>query len=231
MLHKTRGLVLTFIRYKESSIIVKVFTEAFGLRSYIVNAARSQGKGKTGGSKMALYQPLTLLDLVVYNKENHQLHRISEARLAHPYTTIPFDVRKSTICLLLTETLAKILTEEKEDAGLFDFLYASLLELDQQNSQVDNFHLLFLLRLARLMGFGAESAGEIAGQLGNAGYFFDHDLLAHPLDQLCQADTYTSPLDIGRASRAGLIDALLRYYALHFENFGELRSLAILREL
>jgi len=231
MLHKTRGLVLTFIRYKESSIIVKVFTEAFGLKSYVVNGVRHQSKGKTGGSKMALYQPLTLLDLVVYNQDSRQLHRISEARLAYPFTSIPFDVRKSTICLLLTETLAKTLTEEKEEAGLFDFLYESLVELDQQSRQVENFHLLFLLRLARLMGFGAESAGEIAGQLGMAGYLFDHDRLSGPLDRLCQTDTYTSPLALDRAGRAGLLDALLQYYALHFENFGELKSLAVLREL
>jgi DNA repair protein RecO (recombination protein O) len=231
MLHKTRGVVLTFIRYKESSIIVKIFTEAFGLCSYIVNGARSQPKGRASGSKMALYQPLTLLDLVVYHRAGHPLERIAEVRLAHPYTSIPFDVRKSTVCLLLTEVLAKTLTEEKEDPELFDFLHQSLVELDGPGSAPDHFHLLFLLQLAHHLGFGATHAGEIAGQLGHAGHFFDHDRLAQPLHQLCLADSYAAPVGLDRASRTALLDAVLQFYALHVENFGELKSLAVLREL
>uniref|UniRef100_UPI0040478437 recombination protein O N-terminal domain-containing protein n=1 Tax=Roseivirga sp. TaxID=1964215 RepID=UPI0040478437 len=57
MLHTTRGIVLNYIKYGETPIIVRVFTEAFGVQSYIVNSARTaKGRGK-----MALYQPLSLL--------------------------------------------------------------------------------------------------------------------------------------------------------------------------
>ena len=61
MIHKTRGIVFRFTRYGETSIIVTIFTEAFGLQSYIVNGVRS----KSAKNKIALYQPLTLLNLVV----------------------------------------------------------------------------------------------------------------------------------------------------------------------
>ena len=57
MLTKTRGIVLVFIRYKESSIIARIYTKDLGLRSYIVNGVRSI---KT--SKIAFFQPLTVLD-------------------------------------------------------------------------------------------------------------------------------------------------------------------------
>ena len=63
MLHKTKGIVISFVKYRETSIIVKIYTEAFGIQTYIENGVRS-AKGK---NKIALFQPLTLLDLVVYH--------------------------------------------------------------------------------------------------------------------------------------------------------------------
>ena len=81
MLHKTQGVVFRFTNYSETSIIVNIFTSAFGLQSYIVNGAR----GKSGKGKIALYQPLTLLDLVVYHRENASILRIKEVKCIHPY--------------------------------------------------------------------------------------------------------------------------------------------------
>ena len=43
MLEKTRGIVLRTTDYGETSLVVKVFTEAYGLQSYIVNSVRKPG--------------------------------------------------------------------------------------------------------------------------------------------------------------------------------------------
>ena len=90
MLHKTRGIVFRFTKYGETSIIVNIFTELFGLQSYIVNGVRSA----SAKNKIALYQPLTLLDLVVYHRENVNILRIKEVKCLHAYQTI--QDRKST---------------------------------------------------------------------------------------------------------------------------------------
>ncbi|WP_373396659.1 recombination protein O N-terminal domain-containing protein [Algoriphagus halophilus] len=91
MLHKTSGIVLSYIRYKESSIICKVFTRELGLKSYLINGVRSQNSK----SKIALYQPMTLLDMVVYNKESTGLQRISEVKLTRANQLIPFDFNRT----------------------------------------------------------------------------------------------------------------------------------------
>ena len=83
MIKKTGGIVLGSIKYKDTSLIVKIFTRELGLKSYLINGVRVQGKG----SKSALYQPLTLLDLVVYDKENASLQRISDAKIEIPQQT------------------------------------------------------------------------------------------------------------------------------------------------
>src|SRR6187401_2133657 len=95
LLHKTRGIVFRFTKYGETSIIVNIFTELFGMQSYIVNGVRT----KSAKNKIALYQPLTLLDLVVYHRDNAHILRIKELKCLCHYQSMPTDVRKSTIAM------------------------------------------------------------------------------------------------------------------------------------
>jgi DNA repair protein RecO (recombination protein O) len=81
MLTKTQGIVISYLRYRETSILVNVYTAELGICSYIENGVRS-AKAK---HKMALFQPLTQLDLEVYHKPGKGLHRISEAKCSFPY--------------------------------------------------------------------------------------------------------------------------------------------------
>jgi DNA repair protein RecO len=109
MLSKTQGIVISYMRYRETSIVVNVYTSEMGICSYIENGVRS-AKAK---HKMALFQPLTLLDLEVYHKPGKGLHRISEAKCFFPYQAIPFDIAKSSLALFLSEVLSKVLKEEE----------------------------------------------------------------------------------------------------------------------
>ena len=47
-IHKTRGIVLRSVKYGETSLVVTIFTEIFGLQSYIVNGVRASTKKATG---------------------------------------------------------------------------------------------------------------------------------------------------------------------------------------
>src|SRR5688572_10155550 len=130
MLHKTRGIVFRFIKYGDSSIIVTIFTDLFGLQTYIVNSVRS----KSAKGKIALFQPLTLLDLVVYYKENASIKRIKEVRCVHQYQTLQTDIRKSSIGMFINEILNKTVKEENHAQELFDFIFSSLIFLDNQKN-------------------------------------------------------------------------------------------------
>src|SRR5882672_9146695 len=127
MLHKTRGIVFRFTKYGDSSIIVTIFTELFGLQTYIVNGVRS----KSSKSKIALFQPLTLLDLVVYHRENANILRIKEVRCLYPYQTIHLDIRKSTIALFLSEILNRAVKDQSHAEEIGEFIINSLTALDQ----------------------------------------------------------------------------------------------------
>src|SRR5688572_12563505 len=156
MLHKTKGVVFRFTRYGESSIIVNIFTAQFGLQGYIVKGVRS----KSARGKIALYQPLSLLDLVVYHRENANLMHIREAKCLHLYQHISTDMRKTTIALFISEILNRGVKDQSHAGELCDFLISSLIELDQSD-RVENFHLVFLVQLSRWLGFQPQSADEV----------------------------------------------------------------------
>lgn len=227
MLYKTKGIVLSYIRYRETSIIVKIYTELFGLQSYIVNGIRSSKSRQ----KIALYQPLTQLDMVVYYKHGKDINRISEYKCSAYYTTIPNDIRKSSLAIFLTEILIKALKEESEDHELFQFITDSLLILDHMGQNFESFHIQFMCKLSKYLGFSILSAEEVFGQVH---LHTNHQELAKfekdLLDRLIQVNYQEAPVTNG-AVRRDLVEILIKFYKLHIASFGEIKSLSILSEV
>lgn len=220
MVIKTRGIVFRFTKYGETSIIVNIFTEAYGMQGYIVNGARTNSTK----SKIALYQPLTLLDLVAYHKEQADLTRIKEVKCLYQYQHIPVEIRKSTVAMFLNEILNKTIKEESHSEEVFAFLMNSFITLDQLTTSVENFHLIFLIKLSRFLGFGAQTKNELVG-----GRFATTETEEF-LDILVKAN-YTDLIQISHAQRKDLLDLLLQFYSDHFDTLGELKSLPVLREV
>lgn len=220
MLHKTRGIVFRFTKYGDSSIIVTIFTELFGLQTYIVNGVRS----KSAKGKISLYQPLTLLDLVVYYKENASIKRIKEIKCLHQYQTLHTDIRKSSIAMFINEILNKTVKDESHAQEVFDFLVHALIHLDHQGKNFENFHLIFLIKLTRFLGFGAHNPEEVLeGRLLSTA---DEALLT----RLVTAD-FEDAFEITNEQRRILLDAILRFYAAHIDSLGEIRSVQVLKEI
>lgn len=227
MLHKTKGIVLGYIPFRESSVIVKIYTEAFGLQSYIENGVRS-ARGK---NKIALFQPMSILDLVVYHDQKKDLHRLSEMRFYYSYKDLPLNFSKSSIAMFLNEVLTKTLHEHIENQVLFDFLVDALIALDQSQAGFENFHLLFLIKLSGFLGFEPQNAEEILSQLN------EHKEKVSPsledtqlLDQLIKMGDGGTLL-ISKTQRNTLLDLLLLFYKIHTSDSFELKSLPVLREL
>jgi len=235
MLIKTRGVVLSYIKYRETSIIARIYTERLGVQSYVVNGVR---KAKPPG-RIALFQPLTLLELVAYTSRNGGLTRLSEFRCAESYSSIPYDVQKSSVALVLSEILSHSMQEEEENEPLFNFLHDSLLAFDQQTSGYENFALYFLLQLATYLGFGVEKGEELTEQVtfaaavstaqGGGPMVLRLQEFEHYLDELLH-DPARVTIPNGRVRRE-LLAVIIRYYQLHVERLGEVRSLAILSEV
>lgn len=227
MLHKTKGIIINFIPYRETSIIVKVYTEEFGIQTYIENGVRSS----RGKNRMALFQPATLLDLVVYMNPKKDIQRISEIKSGHPYETLPYDIHKSSIALFIVEILHKTLKEEAENKPMFYFLEQTLIDLDKVKEGYENTHLQFLLNFAFYLGFAPQTAKEIGSQFKeNAIPVMLSPEIENALNQLILGDNYAD-LKINRSLRNELLNILLTFYRLHLENLSEIKSMTVLREV
>ncbi|GGF17651.1 DNA repair protein RecO [Hymenobacter cavernae] len=236
MLIKTRGIVLNYIRYRETSIIARVYTERLGLQTYIVNGVR---KAKPPG-RIALFQPFTLLELVAYTSRQGGITRLSEYRCEQQFRTLPYDVRKSSIVLFLSEMVSRTVLEEEENEPMFNFLHESILAFDAQESGFENFALVFLLQLTAYLGFGVQAGSEITTQVAFATESANSARGTGPaalrfqefdqyFDELLR-DPASATVPNGRIRRE-LLDVLIRYYQLHVEKLGDIRSLSVLSEV
>lgn len=223
-------------RYGDTSVIAKVYTEAFGLQSYIVNGVHtSKNIGKS-----SLYQHGNLLEMVVYHKEQGALMRISECRFSHIYEQLPFNVIKGGLLLFYIELLNRIIREEEQNEALFDFLFESFIDLDQTDKKIGAHHIWFLLGLSKYLGFYPNIC---------TGHIFD--LEEGAFTQLMPRHTnYISEngamylrncidpelknydqMQIPASDRRSLVHWLINYYKLHLSDFGEVRSLDVLEGL
>ncbi len=227
MLKKTSGIVLSHIKYQESSIIVRIFTRDLGLKAYLVNGVRSLSKG----SKIALYQPLTLLDLVVYDKENSGLQRISEAKINTPQRLIPFDMARTSLALFATEVISRSILEGYQNEELFDFLSLSISTLDDPKTSMAHFPLVFLLENAKHLGFAPEEAEGFLVESLHHPFSSEEINLVLPYLKNLQVQGYHPTSNLSLPLRRKLLNHLVAFHAQHLAHTNPLKSLPIIRQL
>ncbi|MGY6560140.1 MAG: DNA repair protein RecO [Nitritalea sp.] len=231
MLITTPGIVLSYINYGDTSLIVRIFTEKLGLKAYIVNGVRAKKARVT----LAHFQPMTLLDLVVYDKEGRDLHRCKEISLHYPYRLLPFDPVASGLLMFSAELLGRILVEADPHAALFQRARQQLIGMDQGLVPTTVFPLRMLLDCCQEIGFLPENLEELLAELGEDRYAFGlnsaaheafNGLLAYPED----VDPVQFPL-LSSSLRRLFFDLLIQYIDRHLEDSRPWKSPAILRHI
>ncbi|WP_370088701.1 DNA repair protein RecO [Ekhidna sp.] len=223
MIVKSKGIVLSYMKYGDTSIIARIFTEDQGYGSYIVNSIRSQKSKKSIG----YFQPFTMLDLVLYVKETRDLQRISEFKSHHPLHHIHQDLIKSTITLFLTEVFSKLLqSEQSPNPELYNFAEESIKTFDGLKTRVENFHLQFLLKVGPFLGYAIDDIDNL---------FSSTDKLApshenHGVMDLLMKEPYGYEIKMAREDRASMLDTILEYYE-HHAHISKPKSLEVLRSV
>lgn len=239
MIQKSRAIVLHQLKYSETSVIVTLYTEAFGRQTYIINGIRSS-KSK---QKMGLLQALFLLEIDAYHKTGRDIQRLKEFKMCEVYQNIPFDVVKSTMAMFLAEILYKVLRSEEPDTNLFDFIYDSVHYFDSMHKGASNFHLWFLVQLLGFLGFKIESNySESSIWFDMKSGKFVHIRPNYPNTPNTEESKQIAMLvklkandfnhfSINGNQRTRLLEILIEYYMLHIEGIGSINSLKILQEI
>ena len=242
-LHKTKGIVLRAVKYGETSLIVTMFTELFGLQSYLVNAVRTSSK--KGSGKANLFQPTAILDLVVYHNELKHLNRIKEFKWSYLYQHIFSDVPKNAVALFMIELLTKCLKQPEANPELFEFCEDAFIHLDESTGSVmANFPLFFALHLPVFFGFRISDEYSDKNSIvdlqegmfvpGRPDHFHflegKHAEVTSELLKMMQPEELEQ-LKLNHDFRRQLLFAYETYYALHIQDFGTMKTLPVLREV
>ena len=235
--------MLRTVKYGETSIIVTIFTELFGVQSYLVNGVRTSTKKGTG--KANLFQPSAILDLVVYHNELKHLHRIKEFKWSTIYRHVLSDVRMNAVALFMVELLTKCLKQPEGNPELFHFTEDIFMKLDECNVAVmANLPLFFALHLPFHFGF------RITDNYNDENVFLDlqegvfvteqprhpHFLEGRQAEVSSQLLKVMQPgeledIKLNHDFRRNLLYVYETYYALHIPDFGTMKSLPVLREI
>lgn len=234
MLHTTRGIVLRQIKYSETSLIVKIYTEILGMQSFLIKGVRS----KKSKIKPALLQPLSIVDLEIDKKEKKDLQNIKEIKSDYQFNSIPHNIYKSSIVIFITEILNKVIHEEESNSALFTFLVQSIKLLDSLNDGFSSFHYKFLVELSNYLGFypnithGCKYFNLEEGTDTNL--FISHQItISSPLTESFHKIIITKfdeiqNIKIHKTHRKELLEVLIRYYQLHLPGLGEIKSHKVL---
>ncbi|MCC8088610.1 MAG: DNA repair protein RecO [Rikenellaceae bacterium] len=236
--YKAKGIVLSTVKYGDSSLILFLYTNIIGRQTYIVQGIRSKGKG----NKSSFFQPLFPIDFIGYEPRYGSMHKIKEVALAYPVVSLPFDIRKSTVSLFIAETIYRLIRESVRDERLFDFVYNSVVALDSMNDGVYNFHLWFLVKLSYFLGFypGNEYMPDSYFDITN-GVFTPvmppHQMLLNRENSELLGIFMDVPIDeihrinLSGSRRSAFLNSILIFIGYHSDSVNKIKSIDILREV
>ena len=230
----TKAIVISTIKYGDTSLIASCYTENYGLKTYLLKGILKAKKSKI---KAAYFQPLTQLNITANHHNKGTLNYIKEVAVAHFSQTIYTDIKKQTIALFLSEILYAAIREEEQNEALYKYLETAFLWLDT-HSEVANFHLLFLLNLTKFLGFYPETnliennyfnlvEGAFTNQKDSQSISGENlkqfkKLLGINFDVLHQ-------VNFNAANRQAILSILIQYFELHLNGFKKPKSLSVLK--
>jgi DNA repair protein RecO (recombination protein O) len=241
MIYATKGIVLRTIKYGETSVIASIFTELFGIQSYIVNGVRTQSKT----SKAHFFQPSSILEIQVYYNELKNLQRIKDLRWSYLYKNILSNVTKNSVALYMVEFLHKSLKQPEANADLFHFCEDAFMQLDIAGNEVTaNFPIYFAIQLAHFFGlkiqdnYSAErnhfniGEGNFTNKSLSNSNFLEADI-SYYFSQLLKVlqPEELKDVKLNKSIRTTILSALENYYIFHISEFSALKTLPVLHEL
>lgn len=239
MLIKTKGIVFKSVKFKETSLILDIYTRELGLKTYLINGVRK----RNARTNPAILQLMNLVELDVYDQEQREINRIKEVRPAYLYQELPFKIEKSSVGVFILEIVRKNIREKETNQKLFDFLESMFVLLDQFPHNTANFHIAFLLSFSAQLGFFPES------NFSESHPFFDlregtyvtsapfhrdymdmeeSGLLFEFLNSGLE-DQYK--IRISKNKRTALLDKLVDFYRIQLGDFGPIKSLEVFKDI
>jgi DNA repair protein RecO (recombination protein O) len=238
MQQTVQGIILQNTKYQDKKNILKIYTLQHGLQSYAIHL----GHSKTAKIKPAHVLALNQIEFIEHTRKTREVQKISEMNVTHVYQQLFSDLNKNCIAVFLNEVLIKSLKEHHGNEELYFFISEKLKELDRSEKNISNFHLHFLIEFAKHLGFYPNNnytqknclfdlqEGIFTDTVPLHPYYTDSET-SFQFNKLIDANFNDVDISFSGQVRGELLQTLLLFYRLHVPNFGEVKSVQVLKEV
>jgi DNA repair protein RecO (recombination protein O) len=231
----SKAIVLSSIPYSESSIICKLYTEEFGLKSYIVRSA----KKKNSPTPTSHFQPLNIIEFEAYNSVKSKLETIKTSSLILENQNLNFSIVKNAITFFVAEIIHLSLKEANPNKELFDYLFNQIhLLKNSKDEDLAEFHLYFMIEFAEHLGvapmnnyseyevFFDPIAGKFTNKADAQNFNKQTSFTLHKF--ISQKEITNEKICKNKVERNIILEALIIFYSIHITNHSQIKSHKIL---
>jgi DNA repair protein RecO (recombination protein O) len=231
----SKAIVLSSIPYSESSIICKLYTEEFGLKSYIVRSA----KKKNSPTPTSHFQPLNIIEFEAYNSVKSKLETIKTSSLILENQNLNFSIVKNAITFFVAEIIHLSLKEANPNKELFDYLFNQIhLLKNSKDEDLAEFHLYFMIEFADHLGLAPMNnyseyevffdpiAGKFTNKADAQNFNKQTSFTLHKF--ISQKEITNEKICKNKVERNIILEALIIFYSIHITNHSQIKSHKIL---
>ena len=233
----TEAIILNSIKYSETSVIMKCYSQNYGILSFIIKGVRSRKRTKFS---LGSIEPLSIVEIEFNKLKKGELSHLNNIKSVVVYDDLRFNIIKSNIALFLAEFLSTVLQFQEENTSLYHYIKDSLVSLDKI-SKYENFHISFLINLLKFLGIRPELNNEnckffdiengIFKTISDSRYCVGGELVIEFKKLLgINFDQYFKILKTTN-QRRNMTNFLMNYYKYHISGFKRPNSLEILNGL
>ena len=196
----TEAIVLGLHKRTDKLSVLQVYTEQEGMLQLQVYGANGKKKSH------AAYMPLAVVEVTYDLPPTRPIGVISSIETIYLPEQVYADVRRQAIAFFVAEIITITLTHPLQDKQTYNYLRSFIQELNDTPTP-ENTHLLFLVRMAELLGIGTP-----------------------PMADNQDSDVITR-LPLNRTQRQEHLRTLCDWYHTHIETFRIPKSLDVLIEV
>jgi len=217
-----RSIVLSSVAYSDNSYMVRLLTRDKGM---VTVSAHTGGKGAKMRKSFLL--PLTLLEVELTGRENNEVKYIADCRVYRQCNDLIANPMKMLGSQFLSEVTEKALKFQTiADEETFDFVESSIVELNQLNTDVESWIIIYMYGLMQQVGIVPDLSGFKPGMALN----IDEGRLMWQSEFVKETELLLRVLsgeDVGN-DFCKVAEMLIKYFQRHLEGFGIVKSLDIL---
>ena len=155
MIINTHAIVLHRMKYKNSSLIARLFTKDSGKISIIIN-----GAAKQKGNVLGIIEPSNIIKLNYYQRKTGSLQTFKEANFLYNNFLIREDILKLSVALSVVEIVDKTFHENDVNHEAYDLVCQTLKMINNCKYDARLILCFFLLKLIESLGFMVNLANE-----------------------------------------------------------------------